>query len=176
MQRPESFPVCVGCPCAHADKFSSFCDKNFLFGEVSCEKKIRHLLFDDTNTNIHCACGSWWSSCPGGCMTSSGGRGISPSIGKGTVHPRGPFQWQNCINKENVWHNNTCSLILCGAHCKLCEVLLREKPRFWRFRSQKVRKTACFFCHFHTFQAAWGCIWLLWLPHHHPLPGHSPCQ
>jgi hypothetical protein len=50
MQRPETFSVCVACPCADADKFSTSYDENFLFGKVSCEKKIRRLLFDNTNT------------------------------------------------------------------------------------------------------------------------------
>ncbi len=71
-----------------------------LFGEFSCEKKIR--LLYDTSIHINCAWGTLWSSCPGGCRTSLGGRGISYSTSKGTVHPIGPLQWQNCIKKEKV--------------------------------------------------------------------------
>ncbi len=66
------------------------------------EKKIRRLLVYFTSKHINCAWGTWWNSCPGGCRTSLGGRGISYSTSNRTVHPIGPLQWQNCIKKEKV--------------------------------------------------------------------------
>ncbi len=72
----------------------------------------------EIETYVHiCSWRTWWIPCPGGCRMPSGGRGTPPSTSQRSwTYLMGPFQGQNCMNKEKSKPRNRCGLILCVAH------------------------------------------------------------
>ncbi len=61
--------MCVACPCADADDFSLFKDKNFLFGKLSCEKKEYATVVSIFTPSL------------GACQTQENTQGAATSIG-----------------------------------------------------------------------------------------------